>query len=192
MEGAFQDPGKETGLGPGTLCCRANTWTHLPSSNKMQRNYIGLNKNNCPNCPYPQLGRFWTQKRQTNQKNRASSCLEQKQGTERWSVRSAATSAHGCRYTDAFLGDHPFSWTPLLCMPFCVHSPLQKLKMKSLPTIGGETGLHSHPGKTLLNSRLKRWANPFDSEATAAADPTVPLAERNICLQPGLTPRARP
>ena len=112
------------------------------------------------------------------------------EGRERWFVRSAATCAHGRRYTDAFLGDHPFSWTPLLCVPFCVHSPLQKLKMKSLPTIGWKTDLYSHPGKTLLNSHLKRLANPFESEAAAAAaDPTIPLAERNICLQPGLTPR---
>ena len=114
------------------------------------------------------------------------------EGRERWFVRSAATCAHGRRYTDTFLGDHPVSWTPLLCVPFCVHSPLQKLKMKSLPTIGWKTDLYSHPGKTLLNSHLKRSANPFESEAAAAAtDPTIPLAERNICLQPGLTLHAR-
>lgn len=70
-------------------------------------------------------------------------------------------------------------------------NPLQKLKMKSLPTTGGETDLYSHPGKILLNSRLKTLADPFDSEAAAAADPTAWLAEHSICLQPGLTPCAQ-
>ena len=70
-------------------------------------------------------------------------------------------------------------------------NPLQKLKMKSLPTTGGETDLYSHPGKILLSSRLKTLADPFDSEAAAAADPTARLAEHSICLQPGLTPCAQ-
>lgn len=35
---------------------------------------------------------------------------------------------------------------------------------------------------------MKTLANPPEFEAAAAADPTIPLAERNICLQPGLTP----
>lgn len=29
-------------VGPGTLCCSACTWTHVSSSNKMQRNHRGL------------------------------------------------------------------------------------------------------------------------------------------------------
>ena len=33
------------------------------------------------------------------------------------------------------LGEHPLSRTPLLCVLFCVYDSLQKLKMKSLPTI---------------------------------------------------------
>lgn len=33
------------------------------------------------------------------------------------------------------LGERPLGRTPLLCVLFCVYDSLQKLKMKSLPTI---------------------------------------------------------
>ena len=46
----------ETGLGPGTLCCNACTWTHLSWSNKTQRNYMGLKITVCMSS----CGKFWT------------------------------------------------------------------------------------------------------------------------------------
>ena len=41
---------------PGTLCCRACTWTNISSSNKIQRNSKGLNLTACMHS----WGKFWT------------------------------------------------------------------------------------------------------------------------------------
>ena len=45
----------ETDLGPGTLCCSAHTWTYFSSSNKIQRNYMGLKITVCMH----NQGEFW-------------------------------------------------------------------------------------------------------------------------------------
>ena len=54
----------ETGLGPGRLCCNACTWTHLSSSNKIQRNCMRLK---LTACRYS-WGKFWIPKIKRDQK----------------------------------------------------------------------------------------------------------------------------
>ena len=48
----------ETSLGPGTLCCKTCTWTHLSSRCKIQRNYMGLKITVWMHL----WGKFWTEK----------------------------------------------------------------------------------------------------------------------------------
>ena len=64
----------ETGLGPGTLCCNACTWTHLSWSNKTQRNYMGLKI-----TVHEQSGQI-LDKRYKETKNPTAQSPEQKQG----------------------------------------------------------------------------------------------------------------
>ena len=73
----------ETGWDPLLKCCNACTWTHFSSSNKIQRNYMGLKITACMRS----WGKFWTQRIQRDQKKTPKptqlpllKSLEQKQG----------------------------------------------------------------------------------------------------------------
>ena len=68
--------------------CHACTWTHLSSSNKIQRNYMGLKITACRD----NWGKFWT-KIQRDQKTQLPllKSLEQKQG-----IGSKSRVLHAC------------------------------------------------------------------------------------------------
>ena len=64
---AFTYVNTETGwdLGPGTLCCRACTWTHVSLNHKTQRNYEGLKVTACM-CS---SGKLWTRYKKAKKTN---------------------------------------------------------------------------------------------------------------------------
>ena len=74
-------------LGPDTLGCKACTWTHLSSNNRIQRNCMGLKITMCLHS----WGKFWTQKIQRDPTNALSllKSLEPKQG-----IRSKSRVLH--------------------------------------------------------------------------------------------------
>ena len=97
--------------GPGALCCSAYTWTHVSSSNKIQRNYRGLKITACM-CSW---GKFWTKRPPKTQPPllrgwEQKPCQEQKQGT----AHAPCTQHHpwGGQSTSATLPAGPRDTSP--------------------------------------------------------------------------------
>ena len=82
-------------LGPGTLCWKACTWTHLSLSYKIQRNYCGT-RNNCVHVQFGQIVDQKIQRKKTSANchfwrawSKNTGCVTPKQGTAYAPLHSA-------------------------------------------------------------------------------------------------------